>query len=225
MPDKHEAATIIADLEGLLPLAKRSNSITLLQGEIARQRSLAETATAGKAPPAVAPVPLKTEKAEVPAGPVFGIISKYAWDQSNKFVKVYVTIPGIEEATDDNITLECTATSLRFEVQGLPKPPTALRLSVAVLHSAVDEKQVSWARKSDSMILIKLRKASEGEEWESLDDGAIKKARKKEADLEANKGKSTQELLAKMYDEADEDGKASLAAAWEAGRAKREGRS
>ena len=41
--------------------------------------------------------------------------------------------------------------------------------------------------------------------------------------LAANKGKSTQELLAEMYADADEDGKASLAAAWEAGRSKREG--
>ena len=32
------------------------------------------------------------------------------------------------------------------------------------------------------------------------------------------------ELLSKMYAEADEEGKASLAQAWEAGRAKREGR-
>ena len=48
-------------------------------------------------------------------------------------------------------------------------------------------------------------------------------AKRKEEKLAANKGKSTQELLAEMYADADEDGKASLAAAWEAGRSKREG--
>ena len=49
-------------------------------------------------------------------------------------------------------------------------------------------------------------------------------AAKKAQDLENNKGKSTQELLSKMYADADDEGKASLAAAWESGRAKREGR-
>ena len=76
----------------------------------------------------------------------------------------------------------------------------------------------------DSMVLLKLRKAEEGEEWGSLDDGAKLAAKRKEEKLAANKGKSTQELLAEMYADADEDGKASLAAAWEAGRSKREGK-
>jgi hypothetical protein len=52
----------------------------------------------------------------------------------------------------------------------------------------------------------------------------VNRARKKAQDVENNKGKSTAELLSQMYADADEDGKASLASAWEAGRAKREGR-
>ena len=212
------AAETIADLERLLPLARRSNTIALLQSELQRQKAL-EAACAPIAPPPV----LKKEIVQS-AGPIFTPLSKYAWDQSAKFVKLYITIPGIEKVPDDAVVLDCTSTSLRFDVQGLPAPPPNLRLSVPMLHSAVVEKQCSWARKADSMVLVKLRKTDEAETWGSLDDSAVQKAKRKAADLEENKGKSTQELLSKMYAEADEEGKASLAAAWEAGRAKREGR-
>lgn len=216
------AEDVIADLEKLLPLAKRSNTVKLLQAELSKRRnsSIAAAAASAPTPP---PAVLKKEKVES-SGPSFVSISKYAFDQSKKFVKVYVTIPGIEKVPDEGITFDVTSSSMRFEVRGLPVPPPNLRLLVATLHSPVDAAQSSWTRKADSMVLLKLRKESEGDEWGSLDDSAIKKAKKKESDLENNKGKSTQELLAKMYADADEEGKASLAAAWETGRAKREGR-
>ena len=172
-----------------------------------------------------APPPLQALKREVvePSAPKFGTLSKYAWDQSKKFVKVYVTLKGIEAVPDEQVLLDVQPTSLRFEVRGLPPPNANLRLALT-LHSAVEAGQSSWVRKADSMVLIKLKKAAEGDEWGSLDESAVLQARQKAQSVEQNKGKSTAELLSKMYAEADDEGKASLAAAWEAGRAKREGR-
>lgn len=144
-------------------------------------------------------------------------------DQGKKFVKVYITIPGIENVPDEQVSLEFPSDGLKFDIVGLPKPPTNLRLSVATMHSAVDESQSTWVRKADSMIIIKLRKATE-ESWGSLDDSARAEEKRKAEKLEANKGKSTAELLSEMYANADEEGKASLSAAWEAGRSKREGK-
>ena len=72
------------------------------------------------------------------------------------------------------------------------------------------------------MVLLKLRKADEGQEWGSLDDSHPKKQQEQEERAEGNKGKSTAELLAQMYAEADEDGRAAISQAWEAGREKRE---
>lgn len=216
----------IADIERLLPLAKRSSTIKLLQDELRRRKGLLAAAAAKSNVSAPTPPPpvLKKEILQK-VEPNFAALSRYAWDQSGKFVKVYVTVPGVEKVPDDAITLDCSSgTSLRFDVRGLPTPPPNVRLNVPALHGSVVEAQSSWTRKADSMVLVKLRKAVEGETWGSLDDSAVQKAKKKEADLAENQGKSTQELLAKMYAEADEEGKASLAAAWEAGRAKREGR-
>ena len=155
--------------------------------------------------------------------PNFAALSRYAWDQSGKFVKVYVTVPGVEKVPDDAITLDCSSgTSLRFDVRGLPTPPPNVRLNVPALHGSVVEAQSSWTRKADSMVLVKLRKAVEGETWGSLDDSAVQKPRRR--GRSGRKKERRRGVLAKMYAEADEEGKAYLAAAWEAGRAKREGR-
>lgn len=222
------SAAMIAELERLLPQAKRANTRVLLETELKRQRDTLDKIPAPHATPAAPnpPKPLKTQLQPTPNSTiVFGTISKYAWDQSKKFVKVYLTLPGIEKVSDDSIHLDVQTTSLKFEVYGLSELPANRRLAVATLHSAVDAWQSSWTRKADSMILIKLKKASECEpEWGSLDDSAIQKARRKAEEVEQNKGKSTSELLSKMYADADEEGKKSLEEAWEAGRSKREGR-
>ena len=226
---------IVADLRRLHGMAKRENTRDLLEKEIstreAKRQNEENKALRMKstAPPPVATPPppppvLKRETVEASA-PVFSKISKYAWDQGKKFVKVYVTLKGIEGVPDDQIVFDAQATSLCFEVKGLPPPGAVNQRLSCTLHSEVDPAGCSWARKADSMVLLKLRKAVEGgPDWGSLDDSAVKAAAKKAQDLENNKGKSTQELLSKMYADADDEGKASLAAAWESGRAKREGR-
>ena len=99
-----------------------------------------------------------------------------------------------------------------------------VRLAIAALYSGVDATQCSWVRKADSMVLLKLRKAVEDVEWESLDDSTKAAAKKKEEKLRTNKEKSTRELLSEMYANADEAGKESLAKAWDSGRGKREGK-
>ena len=213
MPSDEE---VLADLQDLLSRAKRPTSRALLEGAIARQHAAA---------PSAAAAPLARQL--VAPAPAFSAISRYAWDQGRKWVKVYVTLPGVEEVPDERVRFDVAdGTSLTLEVLGLPPPaaPPNARLALRALHSRVTAEQCSWTRKADSMVLVKLRKAVDGDEWGSLDDSAVQQARKKAQDLENNKGKSTAELLGQMYANADEEGKASLAAAWEAGRAKREQR-
>ena len=248
-PEVWTDADIVAECERLMLYCERESSKQLLQQQmdmaLERMRAQAGTAeappapalAASAAPPAPPPLPPTPTPTPTPlsvapvaaasGGPLFSTISRYAFDQSKKFVKVYVTLPGVETVPDERVALHVGAggSSFSFEVLGLPPPaaPPNARLAIKVLHSAVDPAACTWVRKADSMVLLKLRKAEEGEEWGSLDDGAKLAAKRKEEKLAANKGKSTQELLAEMYADADEDGKASLAAAWEAGRSKREG--
>ena len=72
-------------------------------------------------------------------------------------------------------------------------PKTALPRRPRALHSAGEPAQSSWARMADSMVLIKLRKASEGEEWGALDDSAVQAARRKAEQQKQNE--QLQELV------------------------------
>ena len=188
-------AAVIADIERLLPLATRATSRAILEAELAKQRAaVASSVTPPPSAPPLPPAPLLSREAAVSSGPTYSTIHKYAFDQSKKFVKIYITLPGIEDLDDSKVRLEVgNGDELVFEVVGLPKPgPPNVRLAARALFSPVDPTQCTWARKSDSMILLKLRKKEEGEEWGSLDDSARIAAKRKEEKLVENKGKSTQ---------------------------------
>ena len=107
---------VVADLERLRLDATRAPSVALLDAALARYRGAASSKPAA---PAALPQPLAHEPAPT-SGPVFKPISKYIFDQSGKFVKVYVTLPGIEEVPDERIHLDGSSSRLAFEVLGLP---------------------------------------------------------------------------------------------------------
>jgi hypothetical protein len=78
------------------------------------------------------------------------------------------------------------------------------------------------AHRVSDRLLIKLCKRITGEEWGSIDDTHRKEQARKEEALQANKSKSTAQMLTELYKDADDDAKKKLEEAWEIGRAKRE---
>jgi len=229
-------AEIVAELERLLLIAKRDVSRELLQGELDIVKARMAESQNGAAPepapapaPALPPAPQPAVPAPIrvaPAAPAiaakpFVSFPRYSWDQSSKWVKVYLTVDRISDVPDEQISASFESDALCLEITMLPQPPPNRRLAIS-LGGSVDPEQCKWVRKPPDMLLVKMRKATDGHEWKSLDDSISKKEREKEARLEENKHKSTAELLSQMYSEADEDGKAALSKAWEDGREKRE---
>merc|ERR1740115_437518 len=92
-----------AELERLVGLAQRETSRQILQAELARVTEALASATTSDPPaaprpaPAPAPTPIRLSSAPTTAPIEYSSISNYAWDHSNKFVKVYLTIPGLEK--------------------------------------------------------------------------------------------------------------------------------
>ena len=181
------------ELTRLIGLAQRDRSRVVLTAELERVQALirASQASAPAAPaPATAPtvVPKKLGSTSASASTEYSTISKYAFDGiANKFVKVYITLPGLEKLADDQIEAVFEERSLRISVTGLPTPPANQRLNVATLCAAVRPEACSWVRKPSDMLLVKLRKAEEGEEWGSLDNSAAKKEAQQKERQEANK--------------------------------------
>ena len=156
--DTAAAAAIVADLERLLASGARQNQRSLLEDELRRWRPLAEapppaapqpaTAPSKRLPAVAPPTPIAVAKVAPPAGPSFSTITRYAWDQSKKFVKVYLTLKGVEAVPDDQLRFSVTEPdTLRLEVLGLPPPAANQRLLVAPLCHAVLAEGCSCVRK------------------------------------------------------------------------------
>ena len=188
------------ELERLIGLAQRETSRQLLQAELARVTEALASATTSDPPPAPrpapapTPAPMRLSTAPTTAPIEYSSISSYAWDHSNKFVKVYLTIPGLEKIPDAQIEAVFGERSLVLSVAGVSTPPVNRRLSVPTLCHAVREDLCSWVRKPSDMLLIKLRKASDGQEWASLNDSAAKKELQQKERAEANKARAPRDF-------------------------------
>ena len=188
------------ELERLLGLTERPRSRGILKAELERRRAAAAASASAAAatPPTAATTTPSSSSAAKPVAPPpklatapstgeFSTIANYAWDHGNKFVKVYLTLPGLSKLSDEQIDAQFAERSLRLSVKGLSAAPANRRLVINTLCAAVKPELCSWARKASDMLLIKLRKAQDGEEWGSLDDSSIKKEVERKERADANK--------------------------------------
>ena len=184
------------ELQRLVGLAQRETSRQILQAELARVTEALASATTSDPPPAPrpapapAPTPIRLSSAPTTAPIEYSSISNYAWDHSSKFVKVYLTIPGLEKIADAQIEAVFGERSLVLSIAGVSTPPVNRRLNVPTLCHAVRDELCSWVRKPPDMLLVKLRKASDGEEWASLNDSAAQKETQQKEKTEANKARA-----------------------------------
>ena len=137
---------VVLDLRALLAASERQNSKRLIERELDRRREAQRkearridsqhAAQAAAAPPK--PILLEKSVAAAVAAPQFKSITHYAWDQTKKWVKVYVTLPGLEALPDEQVQFSATSDTLRLEVTGLPAPASNCRLLVSPLFSTVE---------------------------------------------------------------------------------------
>lgn len=136
-------------------------------------------------------------------------------------IKIYLPLEAAAQLNSDAVRARFGREDVCIDVCGLPGPPHNRRFAVR-LGGQVEPNACSWVLKPPDTLLVKLRKADEGKQWETLDDSAARRRREREERSKSNEGKSTAELLRDMYAEADDEDRAKLAHAWEVGRAKRE---
>ena len=156
--------------------------------------------------------------------------SSHAWDQSDKFVSVYLNLPAAVtagEAAADASTVPVPTVSTLFEerrfavlVGGAAASPMAM-LIPNLCKAIVPAK--CKVRVKPARLVVKLRKDVAGDTWSDLTDAVdVKEAARKKRVATRLKDASTQELLADMYAHAsDEDRKGLMEAAAE-GMKKRE---
>lgn len=149
-------------------------------------------------------------------------ITTYAWDQSDKFVKIFVSgLEGVGDIPKDDIQLTHDANHYCLNVMNLKG--TNYRFDVPKLAKEVIDPTLKIKKNE---VVIMLKKASSGK-WEALSEreSLEKDEKSRKDDLKIDKdstdpSKGMMDLMKKMYDDGDDDMKRTIAKAWTESREK-----
>ena len=152
-------------------------------------------------------------------------LNSYSWDQSKKFVRVYVPYDGIKalcEAGKATVEHEFCIRSFRLTI--VDKTKGSFSMCVPSLCFGIHKNKCKISIKTD-MVVLKLCKSCDSEVWNDLTDAKKKKETARQKRLNTKlKNATTSDLLRDMFLHADDETRKKLQAAWHKGRAKREGR-
>jgi len=145
-------------------------------------------------------------------------ITSYAWDQSPKFVKIYITLPEVETLPDERVTSKFTKRSIEMKVLGLKGKNYQFQM-IHLLHPIVPESSSVKVKTGKVNILLKKEKE---ENWSCLTSTENLKNTKQEPKFDESKdpGEGIMDLMRKMYDEGDDEMKRTIAKAWTESREK-----
>ncbi|NP_001080214.1 calcyclin binding protein S homeolog [Xenopus laevis] len=145
-------------------------------------------------------------------------INNYGWDQSDKFVKIYITLKGVQNVPADNVHVNFTERSFELLVKDLNgKNHTMI---VNNLLKPISPEGSTKKVKTDT-VLIMCRKKSE-HKWEFLTqvEKQTKEKDKPALDTDGDPSAGLMNVLKKMYDEGDDEMKRTLNKAWSESREK-----
>lgn len=141
-------------------------------------------------------------------------LTNYAWDQSQKFVKFYVTLKNVQTLPPENISCKFTNRSLELNVVNLDNKDYLFILNNLLMN--INPEESTWKVKSD-MILINAAKVEQNN-W-----GFVTETEKRTSDakkpptMDTEKSDPTEGLMSlmkNMYDQGDDDLKRTIAQAW-----------
>lgn len=151
-------------------------------------------------------------------------ITKYSWDQSDKLVKIYIDLPGVQE-NPGCVDVKYGKDNIEMYVRNLDNKFYSFTVK---LHSSISSEECSHKAKKD-MIVISLKKANDLSKWPRLShkDSPLKKP-STGSEVSANMNNfadmgtsgmkdpmaGIQDLMKKMYEEGDDEMKRTIAKAW-----------
>ncbi|CAI9611538.1 unnamed protein product [Staurois parvus] len=139
-------------------------------------------------------------------------ISNYGWDQSDKFVKIYITLKDIQNIPADNVQVQFTERSFELLVKDLNGKNHTM--TVNNLLKPIAPENSSRKVKTDTVLLM-LRKKSESK-WEYLTqvEKQTKEKDKPPMDTDGDPSAGLMNVLKKIYDDGDDEMKRTLNKAW-----------
>jgi len=150
-------------------------------------------------------------------------IINYAWDQSDKFVKIYVTLNGIQSLPKEQIRCTFTGSSFELRVEGLDSRNHTLLIN-NLLHPITLSS--SYHKVKTDMVIVFLSKTAQ-KSWSHVTQSEQKAKEQKDEKLKPEAAEDPSgglmNIMKKMYDEGDDDMKRTIAKAWTESRDKQQG--
>lgn len=139
-------------------------------------------------------------------------ITNYAWDQSDKFIKVYLTLKDVHKIPSENVEISFTERSFSVLVKELDGKNHQMNI-LNLLHP-INEKD-SYKKIKNDMLLIMCKKQST-QKWECLTkaEKQSKDKDKPKVDDNADPSDGLMTMLKKIYDEGDDEMKRTINKAW-----------
>jgi len=146
-------------------------------------------------------------------------ISNYAWDQNDKFIKLFVPLDGVQDAGESKVTATFTNNTILLKASDVRNKDYKFFIN-NLLHGIDTEK--SYRKIKTNAVTIFAKKAEEKKTWthltsteKRLDD--LKKHAMDVDDKETSKddpGSSLMNIMKKMYEGGDPEMKRMIAKAW-----------
>ncbi|XP_030062162.1 calcyclin-binding protein [Microcaecilia unicolor] len=139
-------------------------------------------------------------------------INNYGWDQSDKFVKIYITVNGVHQIPAENTQVSFTERSFEVLVKNLNGKNYSL--TVNNLLKPISVEGSSRKVKKDA-VLVMCKKVVE-HKWEYLTqvEKQSKEKEKPSFDTDADPSAGLMNVLKKIYDDGDDEMKRTINKAW-----------
>ena len=143
-------------------------------------------------------------------------IRNYSWDQSDNFVKLYISLDKVEELDANNVISTYGTNEFNFTVENLLGK--SYELNIILAHEIDPAK--SYHKVKSNMVVLFLRKKS-SKTWDVVSAEELRTKKAKEIDTKKDKDVDSSDpsagimnIMKKMYDEGDDDMKRMLKKTW-----------
>ncbi|CAD6216437.1 GSCOCG00004595001-RA-CDS [Cotesia congregata] len=140
-------------------------------------------------------------------------LTNYAWDQSDKFIKLYVTLKNVQSLSKEAVACNFSERSIDLRVMGLEN--RNYQLPISNLCEDIDPSKSYIKVKTDMIVVFLSKKASKNWTHVTGIEKRIKESKNAppssdNADPEAG----LMNIMKKMYQEGDDEMKRTIAKAW-----------
>ncbi|XP_054713980.1 calcyclin-binding protein-like [Uloborus diversus] len=199
------------DAEELARLSQLTNSenvrriLTVEGDKLMKLAEAEEKAASNKSPEQRSSVPLKPSSYTAK-------MTNYAWDQSDKYLKIYLTIPAVHTFPTENVTSSFSTRSV--ELQALaPEGKNNVFQIKNLLNDILPSE--SYSKVKTDMVVLYLRKVT-AQHWGYVTESEkkAKEPKSPKVDKDEDPSQSLMTLMKQMYEDGDDEMKRTIAKAW-----------